>query len=369
MANSYIIQGTNVVCTNMQVPGPLKVGVSTTNTNIVHTNKAQYFLNIEDRKISESFKCKMAAKKWGGLALLCAGLAIGGAILLTVATGGLAAPALIALAATVTTAGVAVAATGAVVAIGIGIYKEVHDCDVTLSTQWERFHDSVKFQGQNALLNSSIMNCPQGGVVTLIVDPVIAQQTAEFISNNNRKEILAQGLSKLGVGIIGGLTGGANGLGVSLAIGFDILFEDGESERFDLAKETKESGIETGSGLLIDGGQEINDIRKLTAHNQGVQRNITQFSTEAAQARAAGDASRAWSRELAAEMEASAFKDFDPSGLKNIGIGLGGAVAGFVLEQAVNQYEDNLYRDSIKMLSNSEIADSKNNIGVIATER
>ena len=56
-------------------------------------------------------------------------------------------------------------------------------------------------------------------------------------------------------------------------------------------------------------------------------------------------------------------------GLKTIGVGIGGAVAGFVLEQSVNVYEDNLYRDSIKMLANSEIADSKNNIGVIATEK
>ena len=367
MADSYIIQDVNVICTNMQVPEPLKIGVSREKPNIVHVGKTQYYLNTGDRKISESFKCKMAAKKWGGLALLCAGLAIGGAILLTVATGGLAGPVLVALAVGAQ-AGIAVAAVGAVVAIGIGFYKEAHDCDITLETPWENFHKKVKFQGKEALLNNSIMNCPQGGVVTLIVDPVIAQNAADFISNNNGKEILAQGLSKFGVGLIGGLTGGTNVLGVSLAIGFDYMFEDGESGRLDLGKETREAGYEAGTGLLLDAKDEIKDIRELTEHNQTVQRNVTRFSTEAAEAGSVGNASRQASRELAAEMERGAFRDFNPTGLKTIGIGIGGAVAGFVLEQSVNLYEDNLYAESVTKRNIVDEMDANNNIGVVAVD-
>ncbi len=49
---------------------------------------------------------------------------------------------------------------------------------------------------------------------------------------------------------------------------------------------------------------------ELTTHNQGVQRNVTRFSTEAAEAGIAGNTSRQASRELAAEMERGAFKDF-----------------------------------------------------------
>lgn len=366
MANSYIIQSTSVVCTNMQVPNPLKIGVSRSNPNIVHTNKTEYFLTIDDRKISESFKCKMAAKKWGGLALLCVGLAIGGAILLTVATGGLAGPVLIALAIGAQT-GIAIAAVGAAVAIGIGIYKEAHDCDITLETPWVGFHNTVKFQKKNALLNSSVMNCPQGGIVTLIVDPVIAQQAADFISNNNQKEIIAQGLSKFGVGLIGGLTGGTNALGVSLAIGFDYMFENGESERLDLAGETEEAAIEEGAGLGIDLAKEGSEIASVTRTNQAVTREMTRFNTEAFEAGLAGNTSRQASRELAADMASRSFRNYDAlKSLKDIGKGLGGAVAGFILEQAVNVYEDGLYRDSIKMIENSDISDSQNNIGVIA---
>ncbi|MFC6269822.1 DUF4280 domain-containing protein [Frigoriflavimonas asaccharolytica] len=369
MANSYIIQSTSVVCTNMQVPNPLKIGVSRSNPNIVHTNKTEYFLTIDDRKISESFKCKMAAKKWGGLALLCVGLAIGGAILLTVATGGLAGPVLIALAVGAQ-AGIAVAAVGAAVAIGIGFYKEAHDCDVTLEIPWVGFHNTVKFQKKNALLNSSVMNCPQGGIVTLIVDPVIAQQAADFISNNNQKEIIAQGLSKFGVGLIGGLTGGTNVLGVSLAIGFDYMFENGESERLDLPKETKEATIEAGTGVGTELAKEGSEIASVTKTNQALTREITRFNTEAFEAGLAGNISRQASRELAADIASRSFENYDAlKALKGIGIGIGGAIAGFILEQAVNVYEDNLYVDSELMRINSNNKDANNNIGVIATDK
>lgn len=226
-----------------------------------------------------------------------------------------------------------------------------------------------KFQGKEALLNSSFINCPQGGVVTLIVDPVIAQQAAEFISNNNKKEVIAQGLSKFAVGLIGGFTGGANLMGVSLAIGFDIWLEDSKSRHYDFKESAKGFGKQTGAGLLIAGGQEMSDIRKLTAHNQGVQGNVTRFSTEAANAKVAGNNSKAWSRELAAQMEKSAFKDFDPSGIRNIDIGIGGAVVGFMLEQAVNEFENRLYTETDEMTSTYDATDSKNNIGVIAVKK
>ncbi len=361
MANSYIIQSTSVVCTNMQVPNPLKVGVSRSNPNIVHANKAQYFLTIEDRKISESFKCKMAAKKWGGLALLCAGLAIGGAILLTVVTGG---------AAIIVLAGVCLAAAGTVGALAVGFYNEAHDCDITLETPWVGFHDTVKFQKKNALLNSSVMNCPQGGIVTLIVDPVIAQQAANFISNNNRKEIIAQGLSKFGVGLIGGLTGAANVLGVSLTIGFDILFENSKSERLDLAGETKEAAIEEGVGLGIDLIQEGSEIVSVTRTNQAITREMRRFNTEAFEAGLAGNASRQASRELAADIASRSFQNYDAlKALKDLGVGLGGAIAGFALEQAVNVYEDDLYKETVNKRIILDEMDTNNNIGVISTDK
>lgn len=76
------------------------------------------------------------------------------------------------------------------------------------------------------------------------------------------------------------------------------------------------------------------------------------------------------SRELAADIASRSFKNYDAlKSLKNMGVGLGGAIAGFVLDQSVNMYEDGLYLESQTMIASSDIIDSKNNIGVIATEK
>jgi Domain of unknown function (DUF4280) len=370
MPNSYVIQSANIICTNMQVTAPLKLGVSRSNPNIINLNKKEYFLTVEDRKINSSFKCKMAAKKWGGLAMLCAGLAIGGAILLCVATGGLAAPALLALAATATTAGVVIAATGVVVAIGIGLYKEAHDCDATLESKWLGFHPTVKFQKKNALLNSSTMKCNIGGMLTIIIDNSIAQKAATFISNNNAKEILAQSLSKFGVGLIGGLTGGANIPAVSIAIACDYQFEDSTNYVYDADKFNSEVGetlTEEGIALGADATQEIAEMHRVTKFNQAVTRDMIRYNTDAVNAGIAGNTSRQASRELAADIASRSYRSYNGmAALKNIGIGLGGALAGFALEQSVNVYEDNLQTESIKNSESSNKSDSGNSIGVNA---
>lgn len=373
MADSYIIQSANVICTNMQVPEPLKIGVSRSDPSVYNTNKAHYFLTVDDKKISESFKCKMAAKKWGGLAMLCAGLAIGGAILLCVATGGLAAPALLAVAITATsTAGIVIGAVGTVGALAYGFYREAHDCDATLESNWESFHSNVLFQDKNALLNSSFMACSVGGKITLIVDDAIAQQAADFISNNNAKEITAQALSKFGAGLVGGLTGGANIPGMLIAIGCDIKFEDGENSTYDMEKfksETGETITEESIGLGADAIEEGSEMYSITQHNQAVTREMTQYSTDAINAGIAGDASRQASRELAADIASRSFRDYGwKNALKGVGLGLGGAVVGFALEQSVNVYENSLQSEAIMKQKEMDKADNKNNIGVIANK-
>lgn len=62
MADSYIIQGTNVICSNMQIAGPNKIGYSRSKPSIIHKGKNEYYLTIVDKSLEKSFKCKMAAK-------------------------------------------------------------------------------------------------------------------------------------------------------------------------------------------------------------------------------------------------------------------------------------------------------------------
>ncbi|CAC9972988.1 PAAR-like protein [Flavobacterium panici] len=188
MSQSFVPQGTSVICTMMTCGSPQEIGITRTAYNI-HTEKGQPLLNINDKKLSAEFGCKKPAKFWGGLKALCIGIAIAAAVVLT---GGAA----IAI--------VAVALTVAVAAGVTSIYKTAHACDVISSYEWVFFHQTVYIEGASALLNSSQMTCIEGkGLINIIMDPVIARDAAEYISNNNNKEILAQEGSMLAMGFIG----------------------------------------------------------------------------------------------------------------------------------------------------------------------
>lgn len=188
MAQSFVPQGTSVICTMMTCGSPQEIGITRTAYNI-HTEKGQPLLNINDKKLSAEFGCKKPAKFWGGLKALCIGIAIAAAVVLT---GGAA------------IAVVAVALAVAVVAEGTAIYTTAHACDVISSYKWVLFHETVYIEGASALLNSSQLSCAEGGgLINIIMKPEIAEDAAKYISNNNNKEILAQEGSMLAMGFIG----------------------------------------------------------------------------------------------------------------------------------------------------------------------
>ncbi|MGE8434502.1 hypothetical protein [Chryseobacterium joostei] len=364
MADSYIIQGTNVICSNMQIPGPNKIGYSRSGPNIVHKGKNQYYLTVVDKSLEESFKCKMAAKKWGGLAMLCVGIAIVGAIALTVATGGAAAPFLLA-AAVASEAAVAIAVGAAVVSVGIGIYKEHTDCKALKeSPDWEGGHSQVLFQKQKALLNSSFMTCKQGGKVQLIVSDIVALEAGKLISSNNTKEILIQFGSQFLGGIVGGLTGGGSVPGVVMTIGFYMKFESGESnQQFNPMDDMKNSGIQYGGGIAegaTKGGYQ-HGMSKLEAW---VWKNIT-FSRilSGASEESIESAANIW--RVAANAPGAIWKEFGESA----GLGLGGAIVGFAIDQGANAWERSYELDTAEQIDKFDIKDSENNIGVIATKK
>lgn len=363
MADSYIIQGTNVICSNMQIPGPNKIGYSRSGPNIVHKGKKQYYLTVVDKSLEESFKCKMAAKKWGGLAMLCVGIAIVGAIALTVATGGAAAPFLLA-AAVASEAAVAIAVGAAVVSVGIGIYKEHTDCKALKeSPDWERGHKEVNFQKQKALLNSSFMTCKQGGKVQLIVSDIVALEAGKLISSNNTKEILIQFGSQFLGGVVGGLTGGGSVPGVVMTIGFYMKFESGESnQQPNLGDDVKNSGIQYGGGIAegaTKGGYQ-HGMSKLEAW---VWKNVM-FSRilNGASQESIDSAANMWG--MAANAPGAIWKDF----AKSAGLGFGGAIVGFAIDQGANTWERSYERDTALQLKEFELKDKENNIGVIATK-
>jgi len=363
MAESYIVEGTNIVCTNMQISTPLKIG-SSRQSPAVRKKSGEIILNEDDKKISSSFHCKMAAKKWGGLSCLLAGLAVAGAIFLCVATAGTAAPALLALAVTASQAGVAIAATGAVVSAGIGLYKDAHDCDHVLEGYWQDTHSRVRIQGRHALLNNSYLKCPIGGTLTLIIDDSIAGEAAQKISDNNAKEVSAQLVSKFFIGFVGGLSGGANLPGVMLAAGFDMMFENDVSNvtpdsKQDLQQAGVEFGAETAYGAAESGvSHGLSSMQAWAWKNIMLMRILSGASEESI-------ASAANMYGMAANAPGYIWKDF----AKGAGTGLAGAVVGCAIDQVSNDYEHGLEDEAGGISKSLNEKDNTNNIGIIANEK
>lgn len=200
MAESYVPQDTTAVCTMMTNGAPQMIKI-TSPSNVMYSTKTQPFLTIVDTKLSGSFQCKAPAKFWGGLQALALGIAIGAAIVLT---GGAAAVVIVAACAISVAAG------------GVALYKMAHDCDATLDAKWLKPHDKVRFNQEKAILNRSFLDCPKGGKITIIMNPVIAQKAADFISNNNNKEVMMQMGSQLVMGVITGVTAGTSVIAVGV---------------------------------------------------------------------------------------------------------------------------------------------------------
>lgn len=200
MAESFVPQDTTAVCTMMTNGAPQMIKV-TSPSNVIYSTKTQPFLTIRDNKLSGSFQCKAPAKFWGGLQALALGIAIGAAIVLT---GGAAAVVIVAACAISVAAG------------GVALYKMAHDCDATLDREWQKVHEKVRFNQGKAILNRSYLDCPKKGKIIIIMDPVIAQRAADFISNNNNKEVMMQMGSQLVMGVITGVTAGTSVIAVGV---------------------------------------------------------------------------------------------------------------------------------------------------------
>ena len=146
MGKSYVRHGTNVVCTNMTCGTPREIWRVDKDGNVINTASKLPLLNIDDKKISDTFVCKMPIKKWGGLLTFLAGVAVGALIVAAVvATGGVGAVLLsvVAIEGWMVGAAIAVGTLAAGYAGYRGIKGVAHDCDNTLESPWNPFHNNV----------------------------------------------------------------------------------------------------------------------------------------------------------------------------------------------------------------------------------
>lgn len=261
MGKSYVRHGTNVVCTNMTCGTPREIWRVDKDGNVINTASKLPLLNIDDKKISDTFVCKMPIKKWGGLLTFLAGVAVGALIVAAVvATGGVGAVLLSAVAVEgwMVGAAIAVGTSAAIYAGYKGVKGVAHDCDNTLGSSWNLFHTDVLIEKKNALLNKSYMLCTTGGTINIIVNPEQAKEAALRISEMNTAEIYAQLESKFIQGAISGLTGGANPFALALSVGFytgalnfggfDFSETDKSNQKSDSIGNLKNTGTTTGVG-------------------------------------------------------------------------------------------------------------------------
>ncbi|MCV9930141.1 DUF4280 domain-containing protein [Flavobacterium sp. LS1R49] len=345
MAQSYVPQGTTVICTMMTNSSPQKLGISRAAT-IVHKAKGQPLLNINDKKLSGPFGCKNPAKFWGGLQALCLGIALAAAVVLT---GG---AALVVI--------VAACAVGAVSGVA-ALYKMAHDCDIIETSTWLFPHDTVRIDKAKALLNGSNISCTKGGLVNIIMDPVIAQDAAEQISNNNAKEVLAQMGSQFLVGaisIIAALPAGVVGI-TTAAILATPMYWFGEEKPITEAinPELKDKSYIGSAAENVTGVVAVTVLPGSGGVVIGYAVNTVGRATGSFATQLEGGI-------IAAVSKGKLIKDIKPS--PAMGWGLLGAIANFVINEESDRQENELAVETEYLSKEFNNDDASNGISVIA---
>lgn len=357
MAESYVPQDTTAVCTMMTNGAPQMIKI-TSPSNVMYGTKTQPYLTIIDTKLSGSFQCKAPAKFWGGLQALALGIAIGAAIVLT---GGAAAVVIVAACAISVAAG------------GVALYKMAHDCDATLDVKWLDPHEKVRFNKEKAILNKSYLDCPKKGKIIIIMDPVIAQKAADFISSNNNKEAMMQMGSQLVMGVITGVTAGASvvAVGVTGAITLGLYWPSetfGDTDFGSTNEGTASTisavgsdAITTGVGVGLSATHITSEIGG-TIINSNVG-NAVGGLVQYGAGSATGNVSRSLEGALRNFIGHRGLKADNYAGYK----GVAGFVANIAIGTFADKYENGLAAETGDKARDFNKSDAKNGINVIAT--
>lgn len=346
MSQSFVPQETTVICTMMTSSSPQKIGITRT-AYTLHKATGQPLLNINDKKLSGPFGCKNPAKFWGGLQALCLGVALAAAVVLT---GGLALAVVVAACAVSAIAGVT------------AIYKMAHDCDVISTSLWIGFHSTVKIDKAQALLNGSNISCGKGGLLSIIMDPIIAQDAAEQISNNNTKEVLTQMGSQFLVGAIttiAAVPAGAVGVVTAVVLAAPVYWM-GEDKPITGAinpdlkdKPYIGSAAENATGFVaatvLPGAGGILTVGYATNALGRISGNLT---------------TQLEGGVIAAASKGRLMSDIKPSA--SMGWGILGAIANYVINEESDKQENELAKETNDISKEKKLEDRGNSISVIA---
>ena len=416
MSEQYIELGTNVVCTNMTRSTPLKIGTpSRVCTALTKDDKP--VLRIVDTKINNCFECRVPQMKWGGVVTSLFGIAVGalvvaGAIALiaaTIATGGLAGGIVAGIGAAVlpaTEGAIAASMFIGVVTLSGSIFKLGYDlehlCDASLETTWDMGLPSTIIEGEKAILSHSFIPCPQGGIITLIIDDGLAEQAARMISDSNHEIVNHEFLNQFIQGVISGATGAANP--VSMAIAAAINIKEGfegydEDDQYELLKDNKEFeydyqekigeeafsttvdeglGAAKGEGTYKDAKEDWgkykeskqNEAKAIEKHQKAEskaarrEQKISNRSSDKMKGRAKGERQRANHKGNVAKQatqEAKYAKGKFIGGLIGFGMGIGGAAVNMLIDREFQRNKHNMTYDIVSQLQDLQEKDMANN--------
>ena len=278
MAFNIVYQDVNIVCTNMTSGVPRQIGCEPEPRFEITQTGAAPILTCQDCKISNSFECKIPKSLFGGLLGFLAGVVVGVAVgvaavavvALVIGTGGIGAAAIGAISFLVgdcVAAAITVAAGALVVGAVTYGYQSKHDCDIVLGMTWSISHQNILIHEQYAIVDQSLLECPKGGLITIIEDDAIAQDAANMISNSNNEQIKIECKNQFIQGIIGGVTGSANPVSLCISGGFymyDWWFNTKQSYHKEMYEQTayEESTTADKIGTVVDTSYGIYDSGK-----------------------------------------------------------------------------------------------------------
>lgn len=394
---------------------PLKIGTPSRICTALTKDKLPV-LRIVDTKISNCFECRVPQMKWGGVMMSVCGVILGAILVAvavaliaaTIATGGLAGGIVAGIGAAIlpATDGAIIAslAIGGMTFLGSAIklgYDTEHLCDTSLEATWDMGLPSTIIEGERAILSHSFIPCPQGGIITLIIDDGLAEQAARMISDSNHEIINQEYLNQLIQGVISGATGAANP--VSMAIAAAINIKEGfegydEDDQYELLEEDKEFeydyqekigeeafsttveeglGAAKGEGTYNDAKEDWgkykeskqNEAKAIEKHQKAEgkaarrEQKISNRSSDKMKGRAKGERQRANHKgNLAkqATQEAKYAKGKFIGGLIGFGMGIGGAAVNMLIDSKFKEEEYNMTKETVRSLQEINAKDKAN---------
>ena len=85
---------------------------------------------------------------------------------------------------------------------------------------WDAYHRNIKVGGNYVIVDRSLLECPQGGLITIIMDDAIAQEAASMLTAANKEIISKKCESEFWQGMVSGATGGLNPVSLTISSGF-----------------------------------------------------------------------------------------------------------------------------------------------------